>query len=162
MYRAIVLLAICGALVAQTGPNADPVPSERGLHWFELGETKREVAAVLGAPAMMSPFGSSFESWEFRIGPVEEGEFSHHAVFSVPEGRLVSIARDYPEPVLIDPFFPEAQTTVHTRSDYSVRLRKLEHGQYLLAPGVSRPGQKATQLVLLTEGALRAFYPWIH
>ena len=162
--RIIVAAVLTTAsLMAQIAGGIDPYVDSAGFHWFELGETKPEVVRRLGVPKLTAPFGADFEAWQFQIGETEEGEFSHHAVFRTPDNRLVSIARDYTEPTVVDAYFPVAETRTYTGpSAWNIRVRILGGGRYLLAMGVSGPGDKTTQIVLLDDFALRAFYPWLH
>ena len=166
-YRAVTGVLLAAGLwspltCAQTTGAVDPTIDSAGLHWFRLGETRQEVVRLLGPPKLSSPFGADFEGWQFQIGEMEEGEFSHHVVFRVSDGKLVSVAREYAEPVNVDRFFPQAETsTFKGASGWSVRVRPLGQGRYLMAMGVSKPGDRTTQIVLLAESALRAFYPWL-
>ena len=146
---AVLFAAVC--LIAQ--------PS--GLDGFLLGEDKSEVARLLGAPKLISPFGTEFEGWQFQIGETEEREFSHHLVFRKSDGKLISLARDYPEPIAVDSLFPPAESfTFSGPGNWNVRVHPLGPHRYLLATGVSRSGQ-TTQIVLLDDTALSAFYPWL-
>ena len=148
----LTALFAAGCLIAQ--------PS--GLDGFRLGENKSEVARLLGAPKLISPFGAEFEGWQFQIGETEEGAFSHHAVFRKSDGKLISLARDYPEPIAVDSLFPPAESvTFSGPGNWNVRVHPLGPHRYLLAMGVSRSGEKTTQIVLLDDTALRAFYPWL-
>jgi len=91
--RISIAAAITAAfLVAQMPGAVDPQIDSAGFHWFRLGESKAEVARLLGPPKISSPVGNGFDGWQFQIGETEEGEFSHHAVFRTADGKLVSMA----------------------------------------------------------------------
>ncbi len=158
----VAVLCAVGCLLAQAPDAIDPQVDSAGFHWFQLGETRQEVVRQLGPPRLSSVFGADFEGWQFQIGELEEGEFSHHAVFRNSDGKLISMTREYPLPVNVDLLFPASQTATFTGpADWHVRARSLGEGRFLLAMGVAAPGEKTTKIVLLDESALRAFYPWL-
>jgi hypothetical protein len=165
MIRKTILAALAAAacLLAQIAGAVDPQVDGAGFHWFQLGETRQDVVRLLGQPKLKAGFGSEYEGWQFQIGDTEEGEYSHHAVFRKADNQLVSIARDYNEATDVDRYFPPAETRTYTGPEnWHIRVRRLDANRFLLAMGVAKPGDKTTQIVLLSDGALRAFYPWLH
>ena len=153
----------------QLSSASDPVVEKGELQWFQLRESRTEVAKQLGLPKMVAPFGADFEAWQYQLGEVEEEGFSHQLVFRKSTGELISIARNYASERTVDEWFPEAETTAYFYSspsdpkkiEYSVRVRKMHGGRLLLAMGVSRPGQVTGQIFLIRDTELAVFYPWL-
>jgi hypothetical protein len=145
---------------------ADPVVTAGEPAWFLLTESRGQVSAKLGPPALVADFGRGMQSWQYQIGLIDHHEFSHQLVFAGPGRTLASITRNYEEERTVDEFFPEAATEVYHYPDaskprYSVRLRRLSGGRLLMAMGTSRAGQKTGQLLLMHESWLAVFHPWI-
>lgn len=157
--------SLIGALLLAAPPSADPILKDGRLHWFELTESQSEVAARIGRPAAIAPSGTYFISWQYHLSNIDHHDASHIFVFRRSDGRLLSVTRIYDPERPVDPFFPASETSVYHQTSgntrYPVRVRQLSGGRYLLALGVSRPGDPTSQLVLMHRDALRAFYPWL-
>ena len=168
MKRILVLLwALLPAapVLSQQALWSDPQVSADGIRWFQLVESESEVRKCLGQPAMVADFGE-YRSWQYQIGEVEHDEFSHALVFRKPDGKLVSVSRNYNPERNVDAFFPASETAVHWfradgQPDFAMRVRRLPGGRVLIAVGTSKPGQTTSQLVLMRETELRHFYPWL-
>jgi hypothetical protein len=169
---------LVGALLAAAPAFSQTVPAEPvsdgDVKWFRLVETESEVRSRLGQPMMVADFGQ-YRSWQYRLEhPEHEGvhsdgcgtEFSYSLVFRRSDGKLVSVTRKYDPQENVDRLFPSNETVVrwfHSagQPDFPVRVRRLAGGRVLMAFGVSKPGQSASQLVLMRESELRHFYSWL-
>lgn len=145
-------------------PATDPQVTDGDLQWFSLEETPEEISQALGAPQLTAPF-ADFVSWQYQIGVEDRHEFSHQLVFR-KDGKLVSITRNYETERIVDEWFPPNVTQVHSYLDpekhsFDISVRRLSKGRLLLGMGISRPGQKTGQIVLIKESELRYFYPWL-
>jgi hypothetical protein len=153
-------------LFSQLPAAADPQLRNGELRWFLLSETKDQIARALGPPTLVAGFGQDFLSWQYQIGDVDHDDFSHQVVFRNSSREIVSITRNYEPERNVDELFPGPETTVHhfpdaSKSQFSLRLRRLSGGRVLMAMGTSKPGQLTGQLVLMRESELRVFYPWV-
>ncbi len=165
-FVALHSVLLSAALFAQvTTPKlVDPQVIEGELQWFSLAETPQEIAWTLGAPRLTAPF-DDFVSWQFQIGVEDQHEFSHQIVFR-KDGQLVSITRNYEVERTVDEWFPVDATEVHSYLDadkraFNISVRRLSQGRLLLGIGISGPGQKTGQIVLIKDSELRHFYPWL-
>jgi len=164
----LALLLLAAPLFSQSLPAAaDPETGGRDFRWFELTETKAQVSALLGHPALAAPLNAEFEAWQFQLGDTADEDFSHYLVFRKADGRLVSVARNYDPERNVDLFFPASESSVFTidgegSRPFSVRVRRLSGGRILMAMGIARPGQNTGQIVLIHESALRVFYPALY
>lgn len=159
-------LLFAAPVFSQPALWSDPRVAVGEIRWFELVEHESDVRKALGQPSMVADFGG-YRSWQYRIGEdVEHDDFSHALVFRKSDGVLVSITRAYDPERNVDAFFPAAETSVHwfkqpAQPDFPVRVRKLSGGRVLIAVGISKPGQKTSQLVLIRISELHQFYPWL-
>lgn len=149
---------------APSPPAADPQVTDGELQWFSLEETPEEIAQALGAPRLTAPF-ADFVSWQYQIGVEDHHEFSHQLVFRT-DGKLVSITRNYETERIVDEWFPLDATEVYSYLDaekraFYISVRRLSRGRLLLGIGISAPGQKTGQIVLIKESELRYFYAWL-
>lgn len=168
MNRESILL---GALLAAAScfsqtPMADPQVKGGELVWFSMSTTKEQVFKALGPPAMIAPFGSDFESWQYKLGNVDHDDFSHQIVFRKSNQSLVSITRNYDPEKTVDILFPATIATVHhfpnaEKPQFSIRVRPLADGSYLMAMGISKPGQVTGQVVMMRASEVQHFYPWL-
>jgi hypothetical protein len=160
------VLLVAAPLFAQSAGVTDPTVDKTGLHWFQLNETKAEVARLLGAPKSVASFGEDLEAWQYQIGVVDDHEFSHQLVFRRSTGKLISAARNYETDRDVEPLFPAGQDKVYwfagnPGAKYGVRVLRLADGRVLLAPGSSAPGKPASQLLLIREAEVKFFFPWL-
>ena len=155
-------LLMAAPLFSQSG--ADPVIAKGRVQWLTLEESREDLARTMGPPRMIAPFGADFVAYQYQIGDVDHHDFTHQVVVRRSDGTVVSIARNYEPEIVVDEFFPELETATYRCQEgggYSVRVRKLAGGRLLLAMGVSRPGQRTGQLLLIRESELRIFHPWL-
>ena len=132
---------------------------------FQLTETRAEVRAKLGAPAVVAPVGE-FESWQYQIGVEDNHEFSHVILFRATTGELLSLTRNWEHERAVDELFPESQSKVYffpdaAHPEYGVRVRRLNGGRVLMAMGSAKPGEPTGQVVLIRESELHLFHPWL-
>jgi hypothetical protein len=144
----------------------DPGLEQGQIRWFLLSETKDNVRRQLGQPKDIATFPADFEAWQYEIGETREEESSHQLVFRKSTGQLISVTRNYEPERVVDEWFPPAETSVYLYPDkvhprYGLRLRRLPGGRVLMAMGISAPGQKTGQIVLMRESEIRFFYPWL-
>ena len=146
-------------LAAPLFSQIDPRSTEGSVEWFSLNESAGEVRKMLGAPRMVAPFGD-FVSWQFQIGVEDAHEFSHQVVFR--GSTLISVTRQWEEEHDVDALFPVAETKYVgvPDADYTIAIRRLGGGRVLLGMGVTGPGAKTTQVVLMRESELGTFYPF--
>jgi hypothetical protein len=159
------VLVIAAPLFSQIRRYVDPEVREGVLEWFQLDENAENVSRILGTPALMVPFGD-FVSWQYQIGVEDTHEYSHQLVFRKSDGALISVTRNYEHERIVDEWFPQAGTAVYHYPDashpqYSARVRRLSGGRVLMAMGVSRAGQAASQVTLFRESELKFFHPWL-
>lgn len=145
-------------------PLVDPQVTAGELQWFSLAETPEEIAKALGPARLTAPF-ADFVSWQYQIGVEDLHEFSHQFVFR-KNGNLVSVTRNYEIERTVDEWFPADATEVHSYIDankhaFNISVRRLPGGRLLLGMGISKPGQKTGQIVLIKQSELRYFYPWL-
>lgn len=165
--KAVILgtLLTAASLFSQVHPGPDPQIKDGTLRWFNMSETREQVAEALGQPRMVAAFGSDFVSWQYQIGISDLHEFSHQIVFRKSTGELVSITRNYEPEINVDLFFPDEQTKVHRftakNADFSVRVRRLPGKVLLMAMGSSKTGDKTGQIVLIRESEVRFFHTWL-
>jgi hypothetical protein len=169
MNRRIVLM---GALLAAAPllagpPAADPRIEAGRLAWFALDETREQIAARIGAPALVAPFGADFIAWQYKFGTDDHDGFSHFLVFRKSDGKLAMVTRNFDEEQPLGALFPDSASVVCEykeagRAPYSVRVRRLEGGRVLLAMGAAKAGDTTTQIVMARVEALRYFFPWLH
>lgn len=159
--------AILGALLtaaplfSQVQPSAEPQLQDGAFHWFRMTESREQVMEALGKPRMVAPFGEDFVSWQFQIGNVDLHDFSHQVVFRKSTSKLVSITRNFEPEADVDRLFPPSESRVYRFNSFPIRVRKLAGGAVLMAIGVSKPGDKTGQLVLMLENEVRFFYAWL-
>ncbi|MEZ5403865.1 MAG: hypothetical protein R2729_29565 [Bryobacteraceae bacterium] len=162
---ALGAMFLAAPLFSQTAEALDPSVRNGTVQWVDLQETKDQIHRRAGAPAVMADFGAGYESWQFRIAGFDHHDYSHLLVFRRTNGKLLSITRVYEPERQVDEFFPPDGTRVFSTAsngvDFKVRVRLLPGGRFLLAPGTAKPGDPASQIVLLGRDALRNFYPWI-
>ncbi len=144
---------------------AAPTFSQDKIVAFKLTETREQVSQALGAPAIIQPAGD-LESWQYQIGVEDHHDFSHALVFRISTGQLISATQNFGPARRLDELFPAAETRVYHYPDaqhpqFSVRLRKLDGGRLLLAPGSAKQGSPVTQIMLIREEELPRFYSWI-
>ncbi|MEP7364635.1 MAG: hypothetical protein ABI972_15370 [Acidobacteriota bacterium] len=171
--RRIVLflgaLIASASLFSQSPASAlpgDPIAKEGQLSWFSLTESPDQIKALLGRPAMAASTGSDHLSWQYQIGDIDHHDFSHVFLFRKTSSTLVSVTRNFEPERTVDEFFPPAGTTVHhfpnaEHPALSLRLRRLPGRRVILAIGSPAPGRATGQLVLMQEGELPVFYPWL-
>jgi len=145
---------------------SEPVFDHGILRWFQLTETREDVARIMGRPKVVTSFGDDFECWQYQIGVSDEHEFSHQLVFRRDTGKLVSATRNYETDRDIDWLFPEGSGSVYwytgpDGSKYGIRVSRLPDGRLLLAPGSTERGKPASQIGLFRDTELKAFYPWL-
>jgi hypothetical protein len=160
--RLVGALLTAAPLFSQSG--ADPAVVKGRVQWLTLGESREDLARAMGPPRMIAPFGADFVAYQYQIGGVDHHDYSHQVVVRRSDGTVVSITRNYEPEIVVDEFFPEPETSAYRCQEcggYSVRVRKLSGGRLLLAMGVSRPGQRTGQLLLIRESELRVFLPWL-
>ena len=153
-------------LPAASAPVIDPGIAKGEIRWFQLTETKQQVAKQLGLPVLAAPFGADFEGWQYQIGPTEEEGYSHQLVFRKSTGTLISVARNFEPQREVDDLFPEALAKTYfypsaAKPEFKIRVRKLTGGRLLLAMGVSKPGEKTGQIFLIRQEEVGVFYPWL-
>jgi hypothetical protein len=166
MYRLFLAasLAIATPLFSENLPKlADPAIEKGELKWFQLTENQKQVMAVYGVPKITTHVGEEFIGWQFVFGEIGEEDYSHYLVFSNKSGTLVSVARNYDPERVVDAFFPPSETTTYSLptanpgEPFRVRVHRLKNGNYLIAMGVSKPGELCGQILLTTEDALQVF-----
>jgi hypothetical protein len=157
-------LLIAAPLFSQK-PLFDPVAKNGRVSWFLLGETRDEVARIMGPPAVVAGFGDDFISWQYRLESREDEEPSHYLIFRKSDGKLLSATRNFSAERDVSALFPETFTTIHEFRDgtasYPVAVRKLDTNRLLLAMGASRPGDPVRQVVLIRASELQYFHPWL-
>jgi hypothetical protein len=132
---------------------------------LQLTETRAQVAKVLGPPAKVES-GGDFESWQYQVGVEDNHDFSHFILFRASTGELISATHNFEPAKPLDTLFPAAETRVYhypnaEHPEFSVRLRKLDGGRFLLAMGSEKQGSPVAQLLLIRESELAHFYSWI-
>ncbi len=158
-------LFLAAPLFSLSPSPVDPWIEKGELHWFQLTESKQDVTRLLGPPKLQADFGVEFTGWQYQIGEIGDEDFSHYLVFSKLSGSLVSVARNYDPEHNVDEFFPESATAGYTLAapgspvPFRVRVRRLPGEMFLLAMGISKPGEACGQIVLIRQSALRIFYP---
>src|SRR5947209_6729009 len=88
----------------------DPRVENDQFEWFQMTESRQEVARLLGPPILTGDAGPQYTGWQYRIGEIGDEDFSHYLTFSKASGTLVSIVRNFDPQKNVDAFFPEAQT----------------------------------------------------
>lgn len=161
----MLLGALLSAAPVFSQAMADPHIKGGQFVWFTLSESRAELTTALGRPAVVADFGHDFVSWQYQLGNIDHHDFSHQVVMR-RDGAIVSITRNYEPERNVDALFPENETTTHEyavdgKPQFSVRVRRLSGGRLLLAMGVSKPGQKTYQLMLIRESEVRYFHPWL-
>jgi hypothetical protein len=168
MNRRIVLMgALLAAPLLAGPPAADPRIEAGRVTWFALDETREQVAARIGAPALAAPFGADFIAWQYKFGTDDHDGFSHFLVFRKSDGRLAMVTRNFDEEQPLGELFPDSAAVVCEykeagRAPYSVLVRRLDGGRVLLAMGAAKASDTTTQIVMARVEALRHFYPWLH
>lgn len=169
--KAVVVLAgvlIAAPLAAQKPlpPGSDPSLKDGVLQWFTLEEGRPELGRMLGDPAYISDAGEDLAALQYQIDVEDKHDFSHFVTVRKSSNRIISVTRNYDPERTVDQWFPESETKVcwfpnAASRQWSVRVRRLPRGRVLMAMGVSKPGQKTGQLVLMRESELHIFYPWV-
>lgn len=160
-------LLIAAPLFSQMQAPFDPAVKNGKLLWFLLGETRDQVARLIGPPAVITGFGDDFVSWQYRIGDRDDEEYSHYFVFRKSDGKLLSVTRNYDDEHDVSALFPAPETTIHVfhggeGSIFHVAVRRLNSGSLLLAMGSARPDDPVRQIVLIRASELQHFHPWLH
>ena len=145
----------------------DPILKDGTFMWFDLTESRAQVASALGAPAMVANAAPDLVSWQYQIGVADHDDVSHVLVFRKAGDTLISVTRNYDPERTVDEFFPELETRTYSYQDakqpaFRLRMRRLSNGRMLLAMGVDAPGQTTGTLVLVKETELRAIIPWLY
>lgn len=133
---------------------------------FTLDETSAKVATMLGAPAQTGEAGPAHFSWYLQIDNADTHDHSHVLLFRNEDKKLVSITRNFDEPLNIDGLFPaESSRTYYFKSAnqpaWPARVRELAGGRILIAMGVAKPGERTNQLMLIRRTALPQYLPWL-
>ena len=157
-------LLAAAPLLCQSPLRPDPVIAGGVFEWFELGESRADVAKRFGPATAIADFGSGYQSWQYQIDNSDHDSFSHQLVFRKSTGELVSVTRNYDPERPVDGYFPKQETRVESypsssRPEFTLRIRKLTGERLLLAPG--GPGQPAGQIFIIRRDELRVFYPWL-
>lgn len=170
MRHSVVLLGallFTGPLFSEYRPAADPRIEDGKILWFELTETKADVAKMLGQPRAAGDFANDFSSWQYQIDNLDHDDFSHQLVFRKSTGRLISVTRNYDPERNVDLFFPESETKTYyfpneKKPEFSIRVRRLGNGRLIMAMGTSKPGQVTGQILLIQQSELPPVYPWLY
>lgn len=161
--RRLMMGALLAAPLFAQKPAADPLVKDGKLVWFALGESKKEIAAVMGAPKAVMPLTPELDAWDYRIGEGDHDSYSHRFVFSHADGALVSVTRNFEPERPVGEWFPAAGTRVHDYPDsrhpqYRVRVRRIAPDVYLIAEGAEGD---SGQVALMRGESLRRFQPWL-
>lgn len=127
---------------------------------FSLKESKAQISARLGPPALVAPAGQ-LESWQYQDGIADHHEFSHLLLFR--GGTLISFTRNFDAPADLSALFPHAESSTEHYPDarhpaMSFRVRRLGDDRVLLALGDPAATE---QILLIRASELRHFHPWL-
>ncbi len=161
------VLLSAGPLFSQARPMTDPAIKDGTFAWFDLTESRQQVASALGAPALVADAAQDLVSWQYQIAVADHDDFSHVLVFRKAGNTLISVTRNYDPERTVDELFPEVETKTYFYPDakqptFRLRMRRLPQGRMLLAMGVDAPRQTTGTLVLIQEAELRAIVPWLY
>ena len=121
---------------------------------------------MLGAPAQVGEAGPANFSWYLQIDNADTHDHSHILLFRKEDRKLVSITRNFDEPLNVDAMFPaNASRTYYFKSPnqpaWPTRVRELAGDRILIAMGVAKPGERTHQLMLIRRSALPQYLPWL-
>ncbi len=165
-------LYFLGALVFAAAPlffQANPAGPGQGpaeLSGLQLQESSKEVRRLMGEPLLVADINSEFRAWQYRVGDLDHDDFSHSLVFRKATDTLVSMSRTFEKPIQVERLLPPSHSTYYRYpetgpTEMVVRVHGLSGDRYLLAFGSAKPGDPASQIVLIHRSAMRAFYPWL-
>ncbi|MBY0503309.1 MAG: hypothetical protein K2X03_05350 [Bryobacteraceae bacterium] len=159
---------LCAVWLLATPPffHGATADTRHELLRFTLDETTTEVATRLGPPSHSADAGPANFSWFLQLDVADHHDQSHVLLFRKSDRKLVSITRNYREPVQVDSLFPLAAShTYYFRADnqppWPVRVRLIGKDRLLIAMGVATAGQRTDQLLLIRRSALPGYLPWL-
>jgi hypothetical protein len=153
--------------------SQSPAPAKKThtILRFTLQEKPQDIFALLGHPNHVDDSSRSFVSWMWESADGEAHDddnlpSAYILCLRAGDRHLLSVTRNFDEAQDVDDLFPATNTRSYywpskDAPQYSLRLREVDGGNLLLAMGVSRPGQRTTQLILIRRDALPVFMPWL-
>jgi hypothetical protein len=135
------------------------------LAGLTLTEDTAAIARLLGAPVQIAEAGPAHFSWFFQTDVLDNHDHSHILLFAKSSRTLVSVTRNFHEPVNVDALFPQGARTCYFTNPgqprWPVRVRLLPGERVLIAMGVAHAGEPTLQLLLIQRRVLAQYLPWL-